>query len=308
MVKKINNQAFVHTPTRLQSPGNMNIPYFSNSPPRLTAPSAARWFTLLATILLAVSLAQLTWFLLPVRESSDIPRRPVQSAGPGPADARLANTPAIYLFGTTLQGTADQAPPDAPDTSLNLTLRGIFAASRREEAHAIIASGADNEKHYAIGDAVTAGVRIHDILTDRVLLERNGRYETLRLPRERLASTQPNAHTATTSLDAAGKNELRNLRDALLKNPRELMNLGEIQTVVQNGQLRGYRIQPRRHQKLFAEAGLGSEDVITHLNGIPVTDPRQFAALAAQLGNATTLQLSVIRPSGSSEDISIDLN
>lgn len=276
---------------------------------RPDAAAAARWTTALLVVALGSSLAQLTWRLVPAPELPPAPLAAAKAASAGTAP-RLDSVAAMQLFG------APQAAPqpaaaqiNAPETSLNLTLRGLFAAARKESAFAIIAEGAGNERPYRIGGKLGGGAVVHDILPDRVVLERSGRYETLRLPKERLELSAPAAATSGgAGLTPAMGSQLRDLRESIKNNPQELLNLAELQPVMQGGQLRGYRIRPRRFLELFNAAGLTANDVVTAVNGIPVTDPAQFAALNAQLSSASSLRLSVERPSGVREDISLDLN
>lgn len=273
---------------------------------RFDAVTAARWTTALLVIALGASLAQLTWLLLPAPAGSPAPVV-AAAAGRAAASPRLESVAALNLFGTPEAAARPTAQINAPETSLNLTLRGLFAAARKEAAFAIIAEGAGNERHFRIGDKIAGGATVQDILPDRVVLERAGRYETLRLPKERL-DTANQSNPAPAALTPAMTGQLRELRNTMRGNPQELLNLAEMQPVVEDGQLRGYRIRPRRHGELFRAAGLSPNDVITGVNGIPVTDPAQFAALSAQLSNASTLLLSVERPNGARDEISIDLN
>lgn len=288
----------------------MTLNSLPTSLPQLDAATAARWVTALLLLAFSVSLAQLTWLLLPAPPLPAAPVAAIRPAADGAAAPRLDNIAALHLFGETAtlaQPAASQV--NAPETSLNLTLRGLFAAARKEAAFAIIAEGRGDERHFRIGDKVAGGAQVHDILPDRVVLERAGRYETLRLPKERLEMAAPPVQTTgdapfTPALGA----RLRELRDGLKNNPQELMKLAEMQPVVQNGQLRGYRIRPRRHLELFQAAGLTQNDIVTGVNGIPVTDPAQFGALSAQLSSAATLRLSVERQNGMADEIVIDLN
>jgi general secretion pathway protein C len=274
--------------------------------------AAVRWTTVLLVAALAVSLAQLTWLLLPVPPMPPAPSAisAAQLTTGGAAAPRLEAVATLHLFGTaatTAQPVAAQV--DAPETSLNLTLRGLFATTRKEAAFAIIAEGSGNERHFRIGDKITGGTVVHDILPDRVVLERAGRFETLRLPKERLDMAVPvNAKGGRSERMPDISGQLRDLRTSLKSNPQEILNIAEMQPVMVGGQLRGYRIRPRRHQELFRATGLTPNDVVTAINGIPVTDPTQFANLTAQLVGATTLRLSVERPDGRPDEISINMN
>lgn len=275
---------------------------------RPDATVVARWTTVLLVVALGISLAQLTWRLVPAPALPPAPPAAVSAISVSAAP-RLDTVAALHLFGTPQAAPQPAAAQiNAPETSLNLTLRGLFAAARKEAAFAIIAEGAGNERPHRIGSKLSGGAVVHDILPDRVVLERSGRYETLRLPKERLELSTAAAAPGSVGLTPAMSGHLRDLREAIKNNPQELLNLAELQPVMQGGQLRGYRVRPRRHLDLFSAAGLTANDIVTAVNGIPVTDPAQFAALNAQLSSASALRLSVERPNGVREDISLDLN
>ncbi len=269
---------------------------------------AARWTTALLVVALGISFAQLSWLLLPVSATLPTPLVASRESGTGADTLRLETMAVQHLFGTPQATARPESQINAPETALNLTLRGLFAAARKESAFAIIAEGAGNERPYRIGGKLGGGAVVHDILSDRVVLERSGRYETLRLPKDRLEVSPSRGAEGGAALTPAMGGQLRNLRESIKNNPQELLNLAEMQPVVHNGQLRGYRIRPRRYLELFAAAGLSPNDIVTAVNGIPVTDPAQFAALTVQLTSASSLRLSVERPNGVSEDISLDLN
>ena len=73
-----------------------------------------------------------------------------------------------------------------PATTLNLKLVGLYLAQPEKYSHAIIAIPGEPEKLYQINDTLPGDVKIYKILQDRVVLEHNGRLETLTLPSEKL--------------------------------------------------------------------------------------------------------------------------
>ncbi|MES9876330.1 MAG: type II secretion system protein N [Candidatus Sedimenticola sp. PURPLELP] len=85
------------------------------------------------------------------------------------------------LFGTAQHSPVNrQASINAPQTRLQLTLRGVIAGEEAE-GWAMITAGKGKEKRYRKGDSVTPGALLAEIHPDRVLLERNGQLETLKL-------------------------------------------------------------------------------------------------------------------------------
>ncbi len=70
----------------------------------------------------------------------------------------------------------------APQTTLNLTLKGILSANSPTMARAIIQSGTDASKLYSVGDNIRgSGANVEEIKADEVLLNRSGAIESLKL-------------------------------------------------------------------------------------------------------------------------------
>lgn len=144
---------------------------------------------LLGTVLLVLAAWQasiFTWALVETVSSEPaLPAAQTLNAGSTAAPESMDAVVAMHLFGTaevTTQ-TLAAAAIDAPETRLNLKLRGILAADEPSLSRAIISSGSD-DKVYAVGASLPGGATVEAVLADRVLLRRAGRLETLRLPRE----------------------------------------------------------------------------------------------------------------------------
>lgn len=161
------------------------------------ARTGARLLTLALVVLVIYQLARLTWQLVPAPDVPPAPATPanvVPSAPAAPERDRpsAANIAGWHLFGQADPGTGPgvgggrAAPIDAPETRLNLTLRGLFATEDPERARAIIAAPNGEERSYRVEDELPGGAELSAIYADRIILQRNGRYETLRLPRESL--------------------------------------------------------------------------------------------------------------------------
>ena len=71
---------------------------------------------------------------------------------------------------------------DLPETKLELILRGAFTAQQESNAGAIIEDDKRNSKHYAIGDTLPGNAILKSIHANKVVLTRNGIFETLYFP------------------------------------------------------------------------------------------------------------------------------
>ena len=146
-------------------------------------PNALMWLFLLA---IAWYLARLVWTIFYLNTEFDWSARPAYISKALPTgDSGQIDFPAIastHLFG---QAGAEPLTTaiDAPETQLNLQLRGAVAAGDEALAHAIIADGSGKDQVYFINDAVPGGALLHEVYADHVMLDRAGVLEALRLPR-----------------------------------------------------------------------------------------------------------------------------
>lgn len=108
----------------------------------------------------------------------------VASPGSAPPPGNVLSLRALagmHLFGqATAKSTA--APINAPDSTLNLVLHGVFDLSTPSRAMAIIADGQGHQSFYRTGDTLPGQGVLYRVYADRVILRRAGHYETLRMP------------------------------------------------------------------------------------------------------------------------------
>jgi len=137
-------------------------------------------------IMIVQTLTELIWrFIAPAPESiPNSSKNQVVSVKGSKSDSSLKKVATYHLFGDAkIQAVMPQKVINAPETRLGLKLKGVFASTNTEQALAIISTSKDKDKIYLIGEKVTAGVSLHAVYTDRVILKRNGKLETLRLPK-----------------------------------------------------------------------------------------------------------------------------
>ncbi|MDE2149674.1 MAG: type II secretion system protein GspC [Gammaproteobacteria bacterium] len=253
---------------------------------------------------LAHQAAGLVWILLPLPDRA---RWQPPLPAPAPSAARAQADPlttlrSAELFGAYRPAAAPSitALANAPETNLNLNLLGILAdRTRPRQSRAVIAGGPGGEKPYSLGDAVGSGVTLRAIFPDRVVLSRNGGLETLRLDKTR-PSAGGDLNTPIAVAGQAGANtgaaKLTELRSELLANPNKVGNYIRVEPMktAGGGQL-GYRIYPGPNTGMFQAAGLRPGDLVTAVNGVPLTDPGKTLQLLSQLSNAGQVTLTVQR-------------
>ncbi|MHA7833656.1 MAG: type II secretion system protein N, partial [Algiphilus sp.] len=183
--------------------------------------------------------ARLAWALVPPPADNWKPA-PVQSEVNSSANeaapydlARLTNANLMGDF----QKPAEPAPQDvedAPETRLSLKLLGVYAAEDPSLSRAIIAAAGKDEKLYAIGDEISNNVELHSVFSDRVVISRDGKLETLRMERDGIGAQQParakqgvrseSRVTDDGNLTARNPQKLGEIRNELLADPTKATN------------------------------------------------------------------------------------
>ena len=263
---------------------------------------------LLFSILLIQTFAELTWKVLTPEESNKASSfKGVSKGGNKSITSPLAQVGNYHLFGDAKkQEVVVQKVISAPETRLRLKLKGVFASSISSEALAIIANAKGKDKTYKLGDKVVGGAILHAVYTDRVILKRNGKLETLSLPKSKISNesfyTEPNSKNNRSSAETvisrspSGKqrDQLRNMRDTLLKDPAKIWQKIRINPVMKNGEVQGYTLV-HNDKKLMQALNLRKTDIITAVNGQSLSDPATLYGLMDTLSDQASLELSIQR-------------
>jgi len=273
-----------------------------------------RLVSLLLLLALAMVAARLTWqFIEPdVRPPVTMEIR-AERAAPVAADARtspLAGIADLPLFGV-LGERVEPTPVVAPETRLRLRLVGLVAADDPDGGRAIIVENSGPERLYAPGDPVGGGAaRLHQIHVDRVILQRDGGYETLRLPRADGTATasgavaQP-ARAAVRAPDPSAEGP-RIQRSEWLSDPERLLQAVRARPVIRDGFLYGLEVRPTRNAREFQQAGLQPGDVLTSVNGVPLSSIQDTDELFRDLAGQSRIDV-VVERDGQAVPLSVQL-
>ncbi len=267
-----------------------------------------RWLPVLATLALVAWLALLaaraTWAFAPgeTAGSAPLPPAPVTAralAGdgerPGP-EQHARRIAGLHLFGEAEQPAPEADAIDAPETRLNLTLRGVLAGGG-QAGLALIAQGREAEQIYAVGDRLPGGAELARVHADRVILQRAGRFETLRLPEQGLgeAATAPRKAAGAGRASAPDTAVLRRLRSQALRNPARLAQQFRAMPVREGGRVIGYRLRDLQGAGTLSAMGLQPDDVILSVNGQQLAQVPNPGTLYRRLKEAETFDLRVRR-------------
>lgn len=258
--------------------------------------------SLLLVVLLAHALAQLTWALLPAPNQALPPPAASPTATPT-AQADFRKLAALHLFGRAEQAASaarSNAPIDAPETRLNLTLRGILFNTSPDLTRAIISAPGREDELYRPGSQLPGGATIDQIYADRVMLLRNGQYETLRLPEESQAMAAPRGAPAPASRQRAAPQAagggLAAIRQDIVANPQNVATYIQGEPVNRaGGGIVGFRVFPGQNRAVFEQSDLREGDIITNVNGIQLDGLDKAAEAMAQLASSNNVTVTVLR-------------
>lgn len=278
---------------------------FSSLDPERTLAAAnqllPKWVTLALVVAIAWQLARIIWLLIPGASEGDTAiTPPSQLRTPAAQTSGQIDVQSIagaHMFG---QAGAEPVVPepresyeDLAETRLSLTLKGTIAATDQDAAIALIEDNRKEQKIYFIGNTVTAGTTLHAVYADRVVLNRSGTLEILKLPKEFPKGMVENRrNAANVSRTATNPQSIQNV---LTENATKLADVIRPTPYYVAGQMQGYRVYPGRDRKQFAALGLRPGDLIKDIDGAALTNPQQATEIFQSLGSAEQVSVTVER-------------
>ena len=260
----------------------------------------SRAVTAILVLALAWQLARFTWTLIP-GVPADAPAPVVNPASTGPSGAAAPTVDAARISGRRLFGEAVDEPAEpvaisvleAPDTTLDLRLKATVSDSLEDSYGAAVISSSGVEKTYTVADIIegAGSAQLHAIYSDRVILNRAGRLETLRLPRE-YPSAGAGLPSPPVSARTAGASSLRSV---LSENASRITEVIQVAAHIEQGRMVGFRLNPGGEEQRFEALGFQSGDVVTEINGTAMTDPSRGLQVFESLGESTAANVTVIR-------------
>lgn len=260
------------------------------------------------------SLARLFWLFIPQQPSTQAGSVLPYTSTASRSDRQLDGVDITFLQenfrlssggGDMAQSATTGESTLAANTRLSLVLRGAIAGSVPADSSAIVASG-DQQRVYFVGDELlftTPGVTLDSVHTHYVVLNNNGRHESLWMYEEQGSMNTPvttagisrvtpgQADTSTVIAQAADRASAAN---------RSAAQLGErvrIRVYRENGTVRGIQIREDSDQTALAAAGLQTGDVITAIDDIAITQGNDLSSLTRQLQRRDQISIEVIRNS-----------
>lgn len=279
---------------------------------------------------IAISLARLFWLLVPTPTlppaAVAVPVASQQQTGAGGSSVDINQVKGLSVFGKAAPAATKDAPVSvnqAVDTRLNLVLLGVMASSDENQGKAIISSG-DKSDMYAVGESLPAGagVVLAKVFSDRVIINNNGQAESLWL-----YSSDPNAkvgqQSSAPAIEQANETSAQSHRtrrsnrtwapdvqggespemqspqpahDAAMQDAaKTLSDVVAMSIYRENSQVVGYKIRPGRDGEKFRSLGLQADDIVTSVNGMPLSNPSKIMEIYKNMGGATSASLEIKR-------------
>ena len=255
---------------------------------------------------LAVNSVVVAWLTLPPAVQQPEESLPLPTTRFTPP---LSSYTVVYtrdIFNSVKAPAQTEAPVVATDNSV-FKLWGT-ALRERERAFAIIE---DQSTHvqglYREGEMVAAGVTLAQVGWNQIILDHNGRRETLTLPTDAPAALTQPVVTAATPAPRQDQDGIRQVaQDTFQLDRREvdhaMENLNDLFTQVRavpyadgNGATQGFRLFSIKPQSLIERLGLKNGDIVQRVNGVEISDPGTAFSLLQDLQGRSQVRVDVLR-------------
>lgn len=258
---------------------------------------------LIFTLLLASQLAVLTWMILsPATLTLTEPSRGSNQASVPQNQVSIADW---HIFGNVVVDVIEVPKEvNAPKTRLRLELLGVMAASSAEKSSAIIAPKGGKGENYQIGDVVQGRTKLAAVHSDKVILDSNGKLETLKFDLARKQSIRKSSQPTSAQKRAATRGSLKDrfkkvrnasdavtlLREEVNNNPAGALKQLGLETSA-NGE--GYKVS--NSGSMLTQLGLQPGDVILSVNGQTLGNLDDDQSLLEQVTNSGQARLEIQR-------------
>lgn len=174
-------------------------------------------------------------------------------------------------------------------TSLQLTLYGIRMNAGSGLGSAILAGQDGVQESYAVGEDIRPGVSLASVQFDHITIDRGGVMESLYLDQSVPAETVGTRAPVPSNIGLAPSGALaapfaESISSAIGFQPRSA-----------DGKITGIILSPQGDGAMFRSAGFRDGDIITAVEGKPVSSAADIAALKSQIVPGTRISVEVER-------------
>lgn len=280
--------------------------------------------TLVALVILAWSLARLTWVIVGEPGYNVTINDAVANRAGEARSSDFTVLERITPFPRAAKREEGTGPVsiEAPETSLDLVLHGVLMRADTGGV-AYISVGEAGQKSYRVGDTIDAvgGVLVRRILPGAVILERDGQQERLASGRpggaggdsivtlkdgqrpENVPAADVSVPGEAQDMDSEASSKDEESSEPAITRARATMTRSEAEELAQSirfdertgGVDGGFSVFPTRRAELFARAGLKSGDVIQEVGGIRLDTVADFEKVFADLETQSQIDVRLVR-------------
>lgn len=265
------------------------------APPVLTA---------LLVLWVASKFVDLTWLLLdrPSYDATPAAVTEVQIVRPPETAQAVESIQAAHLFGQYVEppdpgaGSARQEsdePTEIIDPA-DLTLKGTVASTTDNNGLAIIEYRGE-DKVFTVGDIIAPGFELKRVLSQEIHVINAGTTKKILLLKTGDGNSRPARATPAAARRDTRPSNNRSVRAGGVSLPTKLGDLLRPQPVFQDGKQLGYRVYPGRKREQFKALGLKPGDLVTEINGTPLSDPSRGLEIFRSLNESTQVSVSIQR-------------
>jgi len=204
------------------------------------------------------------------------------------------------LFGVaqSLVGAPKLAPKRVVRTSLKVELLGTVVAG--DNSAAVIAKeGRSDQRVLFIGGELQPGVTLHDVLSDAIVLDRDGSLEKVMMIKSRdignrsmSQSLKPSAPVRPAVKSNTGKLTMPTAASGELA---ELLSKARVTPHFVNGKAEGLRISDIVPGSGYAQSGLQNGDIVRKVNGQVIRSVQQAMGMYQSLQKGGAIDIELLR-------------
>lgn len=265
-----------------------------------------RWvFEIGLVILLAILVARLIWLVIyPVGSVAFFTDRPLASPISGSSGALSLSVDRTIILSSNPFETdgVEDVVVAVPETNLNIQLDGLRMSSEGNIAgNAIIRTPRGDAQNFRVGDEIIPGVTLERILSDRVIINRDGATETLMLggrgaglsvigdESQAVSAISSSASSANVPAPASAPPIT-----GQIAGPEVLFTAMSAALVQQDNGVSGYQLSARGDVQTMRRAGFEPGDILLQINGTSVAEA-DLEELLERFGQVETAILRVNR-------------
>lgn len=236
-------------------------------------------------------------------------------------ESSLFDTEESEESGEPIEKPVLAAEDDAVRSSLAVKLMGTIYGGDPYSGIALVENSSKNSiNSFMVGDVLTAGAKVIEVLRERIIIMNNDRREYIDVQKKELVRNKRKKQQATapkqpglaalatqpppSSFQEPGferkGNEMTmstDYRNKMLNTDftKVLQDAKATPNMSDEGELRGFKLTRIRQDSIYEKAGLQNDDVVEEVNGVPLNDTAQAIKLLNSLRTASEIEVRVRR-------------